>query len=76
MRAAFWTAGIAFLDYPSEVLSEAWEKIGAMPANLVEFFPALVETLNIAAASTLVGTIAWNVSGADVDARHGALARR
>ncbi|WP_170333035.1 phosphonate ABC transporter, permease protein PhnE [Ruegeria arenilitoris] len=45
------------LDYPAEVLSEAWEKIAEMPANLVEFFPALVETLNIAAASTLIGTI-------------------
>ncbi|WP_170430156.1 phosphonate ABC transporter, permease protein PhnE [Ruegeria arenilitoris] len=44
-------------DYPAEVLSEAWEKIGAMPENLVKFFPALVETLNIAAASTLIGTI-------------------
>ncbi len=45
-------------DYPSEVLSEAWEKIGEMPVNLAKFFPALVETLNIAAASTLIGTIA------------------
>ncbi|SLN73275.1 phosphonate ABC transporter, permease protein PhnE [Ruegeria meonggei] len=45
-------------DYPTEVLSEAWEKIGALPENLVTFFPALVETLNIAAASTLIGTIA------------------
>ncbi|WP_282120767.1 phosphonate ABC transporter, permease protein PhnE [Ruegeria atlantica] len=46
------------LDYPTEVLSEAWEKIGAMPENLLKFFPALVETLNIAAASTLIGAIA------------------
>ncbi len=46
------------LDYPSEVLSEAWEKIAEMPANLVEFFPALIETINIAAASTLIGAIA------------------
>ncbi len=45
-------------DYPSEVLAEAWEKIGAMPENLVTFFPALIETINIAAASTLIGTIA------------------
>ena len=45
-------------DYPTEVLSEAWEKIGAMPENLVKFFPALIETINIAAASTLIGTIA------------------
>lgn len=45
------------LDYPAEVLSEAWEKIAEMPAHLVTFFPALVETLNIAAASTLIGAI-------------------
>lgn len=45
-------------DYPAEVLSEAWDKIDALPANLVTFFPALVETINIAAASTLIGTIA------------------
>ncbi|CAD0184728.1 hypothetical protein RUESEDTHA_01611 [Ruegeria sp. THAF57] len=45
-------------DYPAEVLSEAWDKIDALPANLVKFFPALVETINIAAASTLIGTIA------------------
>ncbi|WP_170371801.1 phosphonate ABC transporter, permease protein PhnE [Ruegeria arenilitoris] len=44
-------------DYPAEVLTEAWEKIGELPANLVEFFPALIETLNIAAAATLVGTL-------------------
>lgn len=44
-------------DYPAEVLTEAWDKIGELPANLVEFFPALIETLNIAAAATLVGTL-------------------
>ena len=45
------------LDYPTEVLSEAGEKIAEMPANLLSFFPALIETINIAAAATLVGTI-------------------
>ena len=50
-------AGIGSFDYPAEVLSEAWEKIDLLPANLVKFFPALVETINIAAASTLIGTI-------------------
>ncbi len=45
-------------DYPAEVLSEAWDKIDALPSNLIKFFPALVETINIAAASTLIGTIA------------------
>ncbi|WP_424832717.1 phosphonate ABC transporter, permease protein PhnE [Ruegeria sp.] len=55
---SFFDGWHRIIDYPSEVLSEAWEKIGEMPANLVEFFPALVETINIAAASTLIGTIA------------------
>ncbi len=50
-----WTR---IFDYPAEVLAEAWEKIGALPENLAKFFPALIETLNIAAASTLIGAIA------------------
>ncbi|MEP4036761.1 MULTISPECIES: phosphonate ABC transporter, permease protein PhnE [unclassified Pseudophaeobacter] len=44
-------------DYPSEVLAEASEKLTELPGHLVNFFPALVETLNIAAASTLVGLV-------------------
>lgn len=44
-------------DYPAEVLGEAWDKLHLLPAHLVEFFPALVETLNIAAASTLIGAV-------------------
>lgn len=44
-------------DYPAEVLGEAWGKLPLLPENLAEFFPALVETLNIAAASTLVGAV-------------------
>lgn len=44
-------------DYPAEVLAEAAEKAAQLPGHLVHFFPALVETLNIAAASTLVGAV-------------------
>ncbi len=44
-------------DYPSEVLAEASEKAAELPGHLVNFFPALIETLNIAAASTLVGVV-------------------
>jgi len=44
-------------DYPSEVLTEASEKAAELPGHLVNFFPALIETLNIAAASTLVGVV-------------------
>jgi len=45
------------LDFPADVLSEAWEKRGNLPGLLVEFFPALIETINIAAVSTLVGAL-------------------
>lgn len=44
-------------DYPAEVLAEASEKAAQLPGHMVHFFPALVETLNIAAASTLVGAV-------------------
>ena len=44
-------------DYPAEVLSEAAEKVTELPGQVVHFFPALLETLNIAAASTLIGAI-------------------
>ena len=44
-------------DYPAEVLSEAVEKAAQLPGHVMHFFPALVETLNIAAASTLIGAI-------------------
>ncbi|MEP2715041.1 phosphonate ABC transporter, permease protein PhnE [Pseudophaeobacter sp.] len=44
-------------DYPAEVLAEASEKLSELPGHLISFFPALIETLNIAAASTLVGLV-------------------
>lgn len=49
------------LDFPAEVLSEAARKAQNIPALLVEFLPSLVETLNIAAASTLLGALAATV---------------
>lgn len=48
-------------DYPAEVLSEAAEKSAQLPAHLVHFFPSLIETLNIAAASTLLGAVAGTI---------------
>jgi len=44
-------------DYPAEVLSEAVEKTTELPTHVVHFLPALIETLNIAGASTLIGAI-------------------
>lgn len=44
--------------FPSEVLSEAWANRANLPGLMVKFFPSLIETLNIAAVSTLLGGIA------------------
>ncbi|MFC2968587.1 phosphonate ABC transporter, permease protein PhnE [Acidimangrovimonas pyrenivorans] len=44
-------------DFPAEILAEAGEKLGQMPGHFVEYFPALIETVNIAAVSTLVGLL-------------------
>lgn len=54
----FWD-GLAHVgDYPAVVLAEAWQRRAELPGFLVDYFPALVETLNIAAVSTLLGAAA------------------
>ncbi|MCX7646619.1 MAG: phosphonate ABC transporter, permease protein PhnE [Rhodobacteraceae bacterium] len=45
-------------DFPSEVLSEAWEKRANLPGLFLDHVPALIETLNIAAVATLLGALA------------------
>lgn len=54
----FWDGLHQIGDYPAEVLAEAWEKRADLPALIAKFFPALVETINIAAVSTLIGAAA------------------
>jgi len=44
-------------DFPYEVLSEAWTNRANLPGYFAEFFPSLIETINIAAVSTLVGAL-------------------
>ena len=51
----FWEGLHQIGDYPADVLSEAWEKRADLPGLIVKYFPALVETINIAAVSTLIG---------------------
>ncbi len=46
-----------FFDFPAEVLGEASQKLAEFPAHFVRFMPALIETLNIAAAATLIGAL-------------------
>lgn len=43
------------LSFPAEVLAEAWAKRANLPGLFWEHLPALIETLNIAAVSTLLG---------------------
>jgi len=52
----FWDGLPRVLDFPISLVTEAWEKKHNLPGYFVEFFPALVETINIAAVSTLIGT--------------------
>jgi phosphonate transport system permease protein len=54
----FWDGWHQVFDFPAGVLEEAWEKRADMPGLLVEFFPALIETVNIAAVATLLGVFA------------------
>ncbi|MEM1351705.1 MAG: phosphonate ABC transporter, permease protein PhnE [Pseudomonadota bacterium] len=54
----FWEGLHQIGDYPSEVIAEAWQKRADLPELIVKFFPALVETINIAAVSTLIGAAA------------------
>jgi phosphonate transport system permease protein len=54
----FWDGLARILDFPTELVAEAIEKAAALPGHLVRYFPAMIETINIAAVSTLLGTIA------------------
>ena len=54
----FWSGLPQIDDFAAEVQSEAWRDRANLPALLVEFLPSLIETLNIAAVSTLLGGLA------------------
>lgn len=53
----FWEGLPQVFDFPSEVLSEAWTNRANLPGLLIEHVPALIETVNIAAVSTLIGAL-------------------
>ncbi|TXR54523.1 phosphonate ABC transporter, permease protein PhnE [Reinekea thalattae] len=44
-------------DFPKEVITEAIEDSAGLPRYLLQYFPSLIETINIAAVSTLLGTL-------------------
>jgi phosphonate transport system permease protein len=45
------------LDFPAELISEAWSKAGNLPGHALRALPALIETVNIALMATLVGCL-------------------
>lgn len=53
----FWDGFTNIFDFPAQVIGEAWAKADLLPGHLLTFFPALIETINIAAVSTLVGAL-------------------
>ena len=53
----FWGGILHVFDFPAEVLSEAWRDRAEIPGLMAEHFPSLIETINIAAVSTLIGTL-------------------
>lgn len=53
----FWDGLHRIFDFPAQVISEAWTSRADMPGHLVTFFPSLIETINIAAVSTMVGAL-------------------
>lgn len=53
----FWDGLDQLGDFPYEVLSEAGEKLYELPSHLFTYLPALLETIHIAGAATLVGAL-------------------
>jgi phosphonate transport system permease protein len=51
----FWDGWRNMLDFPADVVMEAWQKRAELPGLLLRYLPDLVETLNIAAVATLLG---------------------
>ncbi|MBD3786081.1 MAG: phosphonate ABC transporter, permease protein PhnE [Sphingomonadales bacterium] len=52
----FWNGIAHIFDFPKEILSEAARDWRNLPGFLWQFLPSLIETLNIAAVSTLFGS--------------------
>ena len=44
-------------DFPNAVISEAFAEVDKIPGMMLQYLPDLIETVNIAAASTLIGAV-------------------
>ena len=57
-NAGSFSEGISrIFDFPYDLISEAWGNAANMPAHAANAFPALIETVNIAMVSTILGCI-------------------
>lgn len=54
----FWDGIDNIGDYPAAVITEAWAHLGDLPGLMLKYLPALIETVNIATVSTLIGVLA------------------
>ena len=53
----FWTGLPQIFDFPASVWADTAKHLTDIPAHILHYFPALLETINIAAVSTLVGAL-------------------
>jgi phosphonate transport system permease protein len=53
----FWSGLSQIFDFPVELVREAIDKGAALSGNLWRYLPAMIETINIAAVSTLLGAV-------------------
>ena len=54
----FWQGILNVFDFPADVIEEAVARADELPGFLWRYLPSLIETVNIAAAATLIGALA------------------
>ncbi|MGR3793549.1 phosphonate ABC transporter, permease protein PhnE [Vannielia sp. SX4] len=54
----FWNGLPQILDFPADVVADTIPRLHLLPEHIARYFPALIETINIAAVSTLLGAVA------------------
>lgn len=57
----FWNGILNVFDFPADVWRDTAPKLHLLPGHLLTYLPSLVETLNIAAVSTLIGALLGTV---------------
>ncbi|MGH1445322.1 MAG: phosphonate ABC transporter, permease protein PhnE [Cognatishimia sp.] len=53
----FWDGLGNVFDFPAAMMGEAIERAPLLPGFLIKYLPSLIETINIAAAATLIGAM-------------------